>query len=67
MILLLPVHFPDLLLRLVEEERLVRDALPPPIPVPLDDSKRPPPAQVDLGIGASTSVAGVEDIWPGIQ
>ena len=57
------MHFPDLLFGLVEEKRLVRDALPPPIPVPLDDGQRPPPAQVDLGIGASTSVAGVEDIW----
>ena len=49
-LLLLPVHFPDLLLRLVEEKGLVRDALPPPIPVPLDDGQRPPPAQVDLGV-----------------
>ena len=65
------MHLSDLVLRLAEKERLVRDALPPPRrrPVPLDDGQRPPPAQVDLGVGASTSMAaaGVEDIWAVIQ
>ena len=52
------MHFSDLLFRLVEKKRLVRDALPAmSVPVPLDDGERPPPAQVDLGVGAPPSGA----------
>ena len=61
---LLPVHLPDLLLGLAEEEGLVRHALPPSRTIPLDGRQGPPPRLVDLRIGAPASKAaavGVHD------